>query len=1416
MRLSTLALLGFALVALPAAAQQTTTFTVNSTADDSNARDADLEDGQCADTFTDSNPDAEPRCTLRAAIDQANATSGDVVINLPGQLAGGESGAYTLSRTDPNVADNTFEDDNAFGDLDLGAGAGAFSSLTVRGTGTPGPEVTIGPNDRVFHLLNGNVTIERVTITGGTAQPGDNGVSDPGPDQMVDGEDGADGGCVLIASGVTATMDQVSVNGCTTSSGGNGASPAAADTDGGNAGDGGDGGGIANFGTLTLTRSFVFGNGTGDAGSAGNGTAGSSQPVAGGDGGNGGNGGGIFNAGTLTVEETTVYNNTAGDPSTGATGTNGGPDGPDGEGGSGGGIASLMGGTAELRNTIVADNTAGDDVNNPEMGDAPGVAKQPGSDLFDGDPADDDTVDPDFAGFMTGTFTDSGNNLIGTNDTVEDAFPAGTPNANASFVGTGQGDASTRVDPGVSGTNRNETFAVTAVELASGSLAINNGANTDLAGNEITVDGRGFLRPGTNDGDETVDIGGFEANSRPVMGNLVINELDSVTAPSGEDDAAEFVEIRNAGDVTAQLADYALVFFSGEDDTAYLTVNLTGQLEPGETFVYGDAGVTGVDQTGLGGVADNIRDEDGAVGIYRGEADSYTGAAAGQNASTRVDVLVYDNGTQASRRRDASSLAGAFGQSEDQIASGDTDDTSIQRNANGTTSAGPPTPGGNTMSGSVADVVINEVDSDQDGPDTAEFVELYDGGRGSTALDGLVLVFVNGQTTEGATPTSYRAIDLDGFTTDANGFFVAGNPGVAGVGVTFPNGQLQNGPDAVALYQGDASDFPNGTPITPSTGTLADVVVYGTNDDIRFSLLDAFTYTPLRSVRVQHEEGYLDDATGDSVQRLNDPNEDDGYTLLYYAGTPSPGAANMDEITVDRTADVFDGAGWRLLSSPVISSGTESDAPAGTSLRVDFYAENINLVQGIPAGDPASIYQAQYPNGAANLFTFYNENGGYRAPSGTDRRLTPGAGFYWYWYDNDVQPRPDQFGGGSSRSFDLGGTEFEFDVTGGPLDDRVSQAIGRGTPVQVSIQTGQNGFVMIGNPYAYPYLVEGFAADQGTLQDTFCAWDPAAGSYIAITAEEVDESNRPNGPTESGDPTTDPFNAAPVWQGLFAQVSDVSDGTLVTFTAPSEFVVPTLEGDDEIDGVYRQRSAAAEHRLSLSLEGTTADGVEVRDLMPAVRFLDTATPEWDRHDGTKLLPLTTEKALLAPVGVRDGEPHRQSVLSLPTATANTEVPLALLATSAGRYRIAWDDAELPEGLSATLVDLEAGDRVAIGPAGSYAFDVTEATDWTDRFVLSFSSGAVSAEGDLEGAAEVSAVYPNPAAGAAAIDVRVATAQPVRVEVYDSLGRRVSVRDLEAASATTVTVDTAELAPGVYVVRVTGDEFQESRRLTVVR
>ncbi len=83
-------------------------------------------------------------------------------------------------------------------------------------------------------------------------------------------------------------------------------------------------------------------------------------------------------------------------------------------------------------------------------------------------------------------------------------------------------------------------------------------------------------------------------------------------------------------------------------------------------------------------------------------------------------------------------------------------------------------------------VLINEVDADQVSTDSAEFVELFDGGTGNTDLTGLVLVLFNGNG-----DTSYQAFDLDGFTTSGSGYFV-----LYGNAATVANCDLDVSPDA--------------------------------------------------------------------------------------------------------------------------------------------------------------------------------------------------------------------------------------------------------------------------------------------------------------------------------------------------------------------------------------------------------------------------------------------------------------------------------------------------------------------------------------------------------------------------------------------------------------------------------------------
>jgi hypothetical protein len=178
----------------------------------------------------------------------------------------------------------------------------------------------------------------------------------------------------------------------------------------------------------------------------------------------------------------------------------------------------------------------------------------------------------------------------------------------------------------------------------------------------------------------------------------------------------------------------------------------------------------------------------------------------------------------------------------------------------------------------VGEVIINEVDCDTPGSDLAEFVELFDGGVGNTPLDGYVVVFFNGGAVNDA---SYAAFDLDGFTTDVSGYFTLGNAAVPGVDLVFSNGLLQNGPDAVAIFAANGSDFPNGTPIT--TTNIRDALVYANS-----TTTDAGLLVLLNAGQLQVNENATGTTTTVSMQRV--PNGSGGArnTDTYQVNVPTP------------------------------------------------------------------------------------------------------------------------------------------------------------------------------------------------------------------------------------------------------------------------------------------------------------------------------------------------------------------------------------------------------------------------------------------------------------------------------------------------------------------------------------------------
>jgi hypothetical protein len=119
-------------------------------------------------------------------------------------------------------------------------------------------------------------------------------------------------------------------------------------------------------------------------------------------------------------------------------------------------------------------------------------------------------------------------------------------------------------------------------------------------------------------------------------------------------------------------------------------------------------------------------------------------------------------------------------------------------------------------------VVINQIDCDTPGTDIGVFIELKSSTPNFT-LDGYILVLFNGSSS--GNDSSYYALDLDGYTMTVNGLLLIGSSTVSPVPqLIIGANTIQNGADAVAIYQADSFGFFQGTQAT--TTDLVDAIVY--------------------------------------------------------------------------------------------------------------------------------------------------------------------------------------------------------------------------------------------------------------------------------------------------------------------------------------------------------------------------------------------------------------------------------------------------------------------------------------------------------------------------------------------------------------------------------------------------------------
>jgi hypothetical protein len=165
-----------------------------------------------------------------------------------------------------------------------------------------------------------------------------------------------------------------------------------------------------------------------------------------------------------------------------------------------------------------------------------------------------------------------------------------------------------------------------------------------------------------------------------------------------------------------------------------------------------------------------------------------------------------------------------------------------------------------------AAIVINEIDYDQPGADTAEFIELFNSGNSITSLDNYSINLINGFNS-----SVYENIDLSGFSINANSYFVVCSNASLVANCNY-------------IFKSSNSWFQNGTP------DADEVALYNRTD-----LLDSLSYGGLLSPYTEGDALTIKDNRTDilSLSRLTDGVDSNNNLLDFELGCITPGSANV-------------------------------------------------------------------------------------------------------------------------------------------------------------------------------------------------------------------------------------------------------------------------------------------------------------------------------------------------------------------------------------------------------------------------------------------------------------------------------------------------------------------------------------------
>ncbi|WP_420456196.1 T9SS type A sorting domain-containing protein [Rubrivirga sp.] len=488
-----------------------------------------------------------------------------------------------------------------------------------------------------------------------------------------------------------------------------------------------------------------------------------------------------------------------------------------------------------------------------------------------------------------------------------------------------------------------------------------------------------------------------------------------------------------------------------------------------------------------------------------------------------------------------------------------------------------------------------------------------------------------------------------------------------------------------------------------------------------------------------------------------------GRTATLFEDGGSVAVSGSQNLSAERAFGQTGASGWRMLGVPLVGVGY-------SALNGPFHTQG------------AAWARAQA--GTPNLQRLDVAAQDWDPLGGSDAAFVPGQGYIFYVWDQDPN--------GTAQ------LPAVWTVTG-PRSAVASVPLGFNT-------SAGDSHNLVGNPWVanldWPATV---AASTG-VGTSYATWDPAATEGGGMSGYTYYNSA---GGVGAAGPHIAPFQAFSVQATaggaslVFRSSSVANDGTPVAVGRRAEAGTPPAGPSPHVR-LHFEGGGRGEAETYLVFDGAARAGRDPFDVDRMAPISDEFATVWLGSAGGRL--------------AFDGRPM---------ATGEETFELGLAATVAGTYTLSWPDWHgIPDGWALTLYDRETGRETDLRATPSVPVALAAATpaaalaaDAPARFVLRVTDGARVAPTPFRpDGLRMAPNAPNPFAGATTLRYATPDAGPVRLAVYDALGRQVAVlADGEhGAGWHTATWDARGLASGVYVARLVAGPDVQVQRMTVAR